>query len=67
MPKHHMPCNRLSDNNLLCIDRCRLRQETGRNCRDCVYYQTLRCATLKKRFTANRPGDIDYLNRRTVK
>ena len=60
MPVHKILCKRLSLNNLLCIDRCRLRGITQRNCRDCIYYQTLRCETLKKRFTADRPGDINY-------
>lgn len=60
MPKHHKPCTRLSEKNLMCIDICHLRQETNRNCRDCVYFNTLRCETLKKRFKAQRPSDINY-------
>lgn len=60
MSKHHKPCMRLSEKNLMCIDICHLRKETNRNCNDCVYFNTLKCETLKKRFTAQRPGDINY-------
>ena len=37
------------------------------NCRDCVYYNTLRCETLKSRFNVNRPSQIDYLEERIIK
>lgn len=60
MPKHHKPCNRLSENNLMCVDICKLRYITNRPCRDCVYFNTLRCETLKKRFRAQRPSEIEY-------
>lgn len=61
MPKHHKPHYIISLQNLLCIDRCRLRSELNKSCHDCVYYDTLRCKTLKLRFGADRPGDINYL------
>ena len=64
MPKHKKACFRLSENNMLCIDRCSLRKETNRTCRDCVYYQTLRCETLKKRFNVSRPSQINYYEER---
>lgn len=60
IPKHKKPCPRLSENNMLCIDRCWIRAETNRNCRDCIYVNTLRCETLKKRFGVNRPSEINY-------
>lgn len=60
MSKHKKPCPRLSENNKLCIDRCWIREETNRNCRDCIYFNTLRCETLKKRFMVNRPSEINY-------
>lgn len=67
MPKHHNPCYRLSENNLMCIDRCYARYTNNMNCRDCVYYQTLRCETLKRRFNVKRPSQIDYIEERIIK
>lgn len=65
MPKHHKPNYIISLQNLLCIDRCRLRKELNKSCKDCVYVNTLRCQNLKRRFEADRPGDINYYERRS--
>lgn len=62
MSKHKIPCWRISDTNLLCIDICRVRARANRPCHNCVYYNTLRCSTLKQRFQVKRPSEIDYEN-----
>lgn len=51
----------------MCIDRCYARHTNNMNCRDCVYYNTLRCETLKRRFDVNRPSQIDYIEERIIK
>ena len=65
MPVHHKHHIRLNEQTMLCVDRCRLRHDTGRNCRDCVYYHTLKCELLKRHYEVNRPSEINYFERRS--